>query len=61
MSMYSFENRYTMTWMEQISDLQAYKEVHTVFLRKAMISLGIGIAIATFATTNAFFMAVSIK
>lgn len=48
----------TTTWMQQINDLHVYKESRTVFLRKAMISLGIGIAIATFATTDAFFMAI---
>ncbi len=48
----------TNTWMQQINDLQAYKAARTVFLRKAMIALGIGIAIATFATTDAFFMAI---
>jgi len=57
----SLQTAITNTWMQQISDLQAYKEARTVFLRKAMISLGIGIAIATFATTDAFFMAVSGK
>jgi len=57
----SLQTAITTTWMQQIEDLQAYKTARTVFLRKAMISLGIGIAIATFATTDAFFMAVSAK
>ncbi len=47
------------TWIQQTEDLQVYKAQRTVFLRKAMISLAIGIVIASFATTDAFFMAVS--
>jgi hypothetical protein len=54
----SLQAAITKTWMQQIEDLQAYKAQRTVFLRKAMIFLSIGIAIASFATTDAFFMAV---
>jgi hypothetical protein len=55
----SLQKAITTTWMQQIEALQVYKSERTVFLRKAMISLAIGIAIASLATTDAFFMAVS--
>jgi hypothetical protein len=57
----SLQTAITTTWMQQIEDLQAYKAERTVFLRKAMISLGLGIAIASFATTDAFFMAMAAR
>jgi hypothetical protein len=47
--------------MQQIEDLQTYKLERTVFLRKAMISLGLGIAITSLATTDAFIMAMSAR
>ncbi len=52
----SLQTAITNTWMQQIDDLQAYKAHRTVFLRKAMISLAIGIAIASFSTADAFVM-----
>ena len=55
----SLQTAITTTWMQQIEDLQSYKAARTVFLRKAMISQGIGIAIASLATTDAFMMAIS--
>jgi hypothetical protein len=57
----SLQTAITNTWMQQIEDLQTYKTERTVFLRKAMISLGIGIAIASLATTDAFMMAITSK
>lgn len=57
----SLQTAITTTWMQQIEDLQKYKAERTVFLRKAMISLGLGIAIASFATTDAFFMAMAAR
>jgi hypothetical protein len=57
----SLQTAITNTWMQQIEDLQTYKTERTVFLRKAMISLGIGIAIASLATTDAFMMAITAK
>jgi len=57
----SLQTAITTTWMQQIEDLQVYKSQRTVFLRKAMISLGLGIAIASLATTDAFFMAVAAR
>lgn len=56
----SLQAAITTTWMKQIEDLQAYKTERTAFLRKAMISLALGIAIASLATADAFMMAVSI-
>jgi hypothetical protein len=57
----SLQTAITNTWMQQIEDLQTYKTERTVFLRKAMISQGIGIAIASLATTDAFMMAITAK
>jgi hypothetical protein len=57
----SLQTAITTTWMQQIEDLQTYKLERTVFLRKAMISLGLGIAITSLATTDAFIMAMSAR
>jgi len=57
----SLQTAITTTWMQQIEDLQTYKTERTVFLRKAMISQGIGIAIASLATTDAFMMSITAK